>query len=158
MRRKEKKYRLGNIIYEGECLNGVRDGKGKEYNLWNYELEYDGGYLNGKWSGFGKKYYKGVLDYEGEYLNGQRNGKGKEYNYKGKLIFEGEYLNGKKWNGKGYDNQGNPIFEIKNGKGDVREYNWSSGKLVFEGEYLNGERDGKGKEYYDNGEIIFEGE
>ena len=30
--------------------------------------------------------------------------------------------------------------------------------MKFEGEYLNGRRKGKGKEYYDNGEIKFEGE
>jgi len=30
--------------------------------------------------------------------------------------------------------------------------------LIFEGEYLNGERNGKGKEYHDNGELFFEGE
>ena len=29
---------------------------------------------------------------------------------------------------------------------------------MFEGEYLNGERNGKGKEYYDNGKLKFEGE
>ena len=30
--------------------------------------------------------------------------------------------------------------------------------LVFEGEYLNGIRNGKGKEYYYNGKLRFEGE
>ena len=44
----------------------------------------------------------------------------------------------------------------KNGKG--KEY-YDDGKLKFEGEYLNGKRNGKGKEYdYDYGKIEFEGE
>ena len=43
----------GNIIFEGEYLNGERNGKGKEYDA------------------------IGKLDFEGEYLNGKRNGKGK---------------------------------------------------------------------------------
>ena len=30
--------------------------------------------------------------------------------------------------------------------------------LSFEGEYLNGQRNGKGKEYDDMGNLIFEGE
>ena len=30
--------------------------------------------------------------------------------------------------------------------------------MIFEGEYLNGEINGKGKEYYYNGELEFEGE
>ena len=29
---------------------------------------------------------------------------------------------------------------------------------MFEGEYLNGKRNGKGKEYYYNGKILFKGE
>jgi len=31
-------------------------------------------------------------------------------------------------------------------------------KIIFEGEYLNGKRNGKGKEYYNNGKLQFEGE
>ena len=31
-------------------------------------------------------------------------------------------------------------------------------KLIFEGEYINGERNGKGKEYDNNGELKFKGE
>jgi len=43
----------------------------------------------------------------------------------------------------------------KNGKG--KEYN-DNGKLKFEGEYKNGKRwNGKGKEYYGNGKLEFEG-
>ena len=57
------------MIFEGEYLNGSRNGKGKEY-------------------------WKGKLRFEGEYLNGLRNGKGKEYNKDGELVFEGGYL---KW-------------------------------------------------------------
>ena len=30
-------------------------------------------------------------------------------------------------------------FEIKNGKGNIKEYNYD-GELLFKGEYLNGER------------------
>ncbi len=64
--------------YEGEFLNGKRNGKGKEYNK------------------------NGILIYEGEFLNGKINGKGKEYNHNKKLIFEGEFINGYKSKGKVY--------------------------------------------------------
>ena len=37
---------------------------------------------------------------------------------------------------------------------DKKEY--EGGKLIFEGKYLNGERNGKGKEYYDNGKLKFD--
>ena len=65
------------IIFEGEYLNGEKNGNGREYDG-------DGNVL-----------------FEGEYLNGKRNGKGNEYFIEEqKLKFEGEYLNGKKWKWK----------------------------------------------------------
>ena len=101
----------------GKYKIGEKNGKGKEYKLITKELIFEGEYLNGKRNGKGKEYYyEGNLKYEGEYLNGERNGKGKEYYYDGKLKFEGEYLNGKRWNGKGYNKNGNIEFEIKDGK------------------------------------------
>ena len=81
------------FLYEGEYLNGERNGKGKEYYD-NGNLLFEGEYLNGE-RRKGKEYNNdGSLRYEGEYLNGKRNGKGKEYDEDGDLIFEGEYLNG----------------------------------------------------------------
>ena len=76
------------LLFEGECLNKKRNGKGKEYD-WN-----------------------GNLIFEGEYLNGKRNGKGKEYYFDGELEFEGEYLYGKEWDGKGYNLNNNNIEYI----------------------------------------------
>ena len=43
----------------------------------------------------------------------------------------------------------------KNGKGKEYDYN---GNIIFEGQYLNGNKNGKCKEYDNNGNIIFEGE
>ena len=100
----------GNIIY---TLNNNINGKGKEYNC------------NGK------------LIFEGEYLYNWRR-RGKEY-IKNNLEYEGEYSFNKKWTGNGYDENGNIIYELKNGNGKGKEY-YSNGKLKFEGEYLNGER------------------
>jgi len=49
------------------------------------------------------------------------------------------------------------IHEYNNLHGKGKEY-YDNEKLRFEGEYLNGKRNGKGKEYYDNGKLCFEGE
>ena len=49
-------------------------------------------------------------------------------------------------------------FEIKEGKGTIKIYDYIEGQLEYEGEYLNGERNGKGKGYYNNGNLKFEGE
>ena len=64
----------GKLMYEGEYLNGEKNGQGKEYDN------------------------SGKLVFEGQYLNGEKNGQGKEYDNSGKLVFEGQYLNGKKLN------------------------------------------------------------
>ena len=42
-------------------------------------MEFEGDYLDGKRNGKGKEYfYNGILQFEGEYKDGKRNGKGKE--------------------------------------------------------------------------------
>ncbi len=65
-------------------------------------------------------------------MNGKRNGKGKEYDTDGNMIFEGEYLKGKRWNGTGYYINNIKIYELKNGKGYVKEY--YNDELELEGE------------------------
>ena len=116
------------MLFEGEYLNGQRNGKGKEYNKYG-ELIFEGEYLNNKkWNGKGYDKNNNVI-YELD------NGKGfiKEYNFFGLLKYEGEYKEGK-----------------RNGKG--KEYKY--GQLCYEGEYINGFRNGKGKEYNIEGKII----
>ena len=39
----------------------------------------------------------------------------------------------------------------------MRNY-YNNGEIEFEGEYINGERNGKGKEFNYNGKLKFEGE
>ena len=75
----------------------------KEYDIED-DLEFEGTYVNGIKTGFGKLYkkikYRGnILIFEGNFLDGRQwDGKGKEYCNEG-LEFEGVYLNGKRWNG-----------------------------------------------------------
>ena len=142
---------------------------------------FEGEYKNGgRWKG--KQYYsKDSIEYEGEYLYGRYNGKGKEYFDNGKALFEGEFLDNHKWNGIGYDSNGNIIYKIINGncEGDIKIY-YSDGTIDYEGgyknglkhgkgkkygyqktfesEYLFGLKNGKGKEYDEEGKLIFEGE
>ena len=99
--------------FEGEYINGKRNGKGKEYSKFFLNDEYfkenifrklafNGEYLNGKkWNGkFKEYYYDGEIQFDGEYINGEINGMAKEYNCDGNLEFSGEYYNGQRWNGK----------------------------------------------------------
>ena len=159
----------GYLKYEGEYLNGKRNGKGKEYDIYDY-MEFEGEFKDGKRNGQGKEYFiqtigeagkypreqRKVLIFAGEYLYNSRI-KGKEYYLDGKLEFEGEYFLNRKFNGKGYDEDGNIIYELINGNGKVKEY--LNGDLIFEGEYLNGKRwNGKGIEYNLFGKRVFKGE
>ena len=179
------------LLFEGEYLNGERwNGKGEEYieTKNRYILFYEGEYLNGKKvnsekqfflkNGHNKEYDGDNLIFEGDFINCKRCGKGIEYDNKGRILFEGEYLNdfrlkgkkyidgrleyegeylwNKKWNGKGYDENGNKIYEIKNGTGKAKEFD-EEGQLIFDGEYLNGKKwNGKIKKYYEKN-LIFEG-
>ena len=130
------------LLFEGELLNGLKNGRGKEYFIqphkeiyYNYNstnIKFEGEYLNGKkWNGIG-------YDIKGEKQYEIKNGTGYiyEYNDSNELIFKGEIVEGIK-------------------TGIAKEYIW--GKKDFEGFYLNGEKNGEGKLYNDN-ELIYEGE
>ena len=108
-----------------------------------------------KGNGYGKEYdHFGRLIYEGGFANGKRHGNGKTFNV-GNIEFEGEFYKGRKWNGKGYDKQGNLVYELINGHGKILEYDEYG--LKFEGQYLNGMKNGFGK-IYSHGSMTFEGE
>ena len=138
-------------IFERKKLNLIKYNKNIQLkidvNIKNYKL-FKSKYVAYNKNGFAKEYglFDNKLIYEGEYLNCERNGKGKEYNDIASVLFEGEFKKRKKWNN----------INLKDGKGYLKEY--KNNTLIFEGEYLNGERNGKGKEYNDNGKLIFEGE
>ena len=114
---------FGQIIFEGEYLNGKKNGKGKEYRN-NGKLLFEGEYLNGqrkKGKEYGDEWIRYKIKYEGEFMNGIPNGKGKEYDAASRLMNEGEFVNGK-LNGK----------RIK--------YHYSTGKIEYEGEFANGKK------------------
>ena len=103
---KVKEYFEDKLTFEGDYKNDKRNGYGKEYDK-DGNLIFEGEYLNGqRWNGKGKELLNmnKRIEFEGEYLNDKRwNGKIKEYDDKGNL-FEGEYLNGKRNGyGKKYD-------------------------------------------------------
>ena len=142
------------IIYETK-----EKTKGKEYNIYA-NLEYEGEFLNGERNGKGKEYSHSLSKFEGEYFKGKRwNGKKLQYYMNGKIRAEFEYTKGKITNIKQYGENGE-INELKEAKGIMKEYTYD-GVFIFEGEYLNGKRNGKGKEYcevFNNNILVFEGE
>ena len=80
---KGKEYDNGELLFEGEYLNGERNGKGKEYkDSYISKLLFEGEYLKGKkWNGkiiCPDENNQGFI-FEGEYINGQKNGILKKY-------------------------------------------------------------------------------
>ena len=147
-------------LFKGRSIIYESNGKGKEYNSNDDKLIYEGEYLNGQRNGKGWEYYQnGIIKFFGEYLKGKRNGKGKEYNIYGGLKFDGEYLNNRKIIGIEYDFKGNILYKLNsnNNKETIKEEDFN-GNIIFKGEYLNGQRNGNGIEYYPNGRLKFEGE
>ena len=166
----------GNVIYEGEYLNGKRNGKGKEYFL-NLILR---GWQHYDWNPNFKKEYEPIFRYRFN-LFGKESHSLEVWEDTARIKFEGEQLNGKRWKGKGYNYFRKEEFEIMDGKGFVREYDnkgalisdgkYNNGKMngtireynvyretIFFGEYKNGKRNGEGEEYNNEGKIIFKGE
>ena len=177
-----KEYSGRYIIYESKT-------RGKEYNKFGI-LIFEGDYINGEKNGYGAEYYENELIFQGEYLRGHKI-KGKEYekyaNYE--LVFEGKYLNDQRWEGMGKEiihyeindkgdkemirYEGEYKYGGKNGKGKEYyeyyesyydhdnmgqlEYKFIKNVLLFEGEYLYGNRY-KGKEYDLDGLLTYEGE
>ena len=161
-------------MFEGEYVNGERNGKGTEMNDYGTKI-FDGEYKNGKqWNGKGydgegnvaielkngmgdlKIYLEGhVLRAEGKYLNGETNGKFKMYTDQ-IVTFDGEYLCGKKHGSiKEYDNKGLIQFDgiyinghKRSGKSNIK------GKLEYEGEYLF-DKKFNGKGYDENSNVIY---
>ena len=166
-------YRKSKLLFEGEYKQGkiwngkvfkisnneidceIFDGNGlyKKYdNLCRFSL-FEGNLVNGEINGKGKEYGKGgILSFEGDYINGKKNGNGKEYFSNGNIKFEGKFKDNMEWEGKGYNNNGDLEYELKDGNikdknnGKYKQYSFD-GNLEYEGEILNGQKNGYGKEY-----------
>jgi len=142
-------------VYEGECKNGLREGKGKLTYL-SGDV-YDGYWKNDKFNGQGKLTSSDGSIYEGEFKNGLFDGKGKLI-YLDLFVYEGEWKNSK-FDGKGKLTNQYGVYEggFKNnqieGKG---KFAYADGS-IYEGEWKNGLWNGKGKRIYANGDV-YEGE
>ena len=110
-------------IYSGKYTIFETNNKiTREYKDINNKLIFEGKYLNGERNGKGREYDLDILAFQGKYINGQKNGRGIEFYDDGAIKFEGYYLNGKRWNGNIYDKISYTVSQIKEGKGNIKEY------------------------------------
>ena len=73
--------------YIGQVKNGLFDGKGIIYYK-DGNIQYDGDFIEGKREGNGKRYHINGSYYIGEYKNGKRHGKGTYFKYNGRIFSE----------------------------------------------------------------------
>ena len=103
--------------------------------------EYQGELKNNIPEGFGKYIWQNGKYYIGQWKNGKKEGKGAKYaqapNGKDRITYEGDFHN-----------------DLYDGKG---KYTFSNGEYYI-GEWSKGERNGKGKEYYNDNKLRYDGD
>ena len=109
-----KYYSNGNILYEGDFINGKFEGNGKliwedndfyigqfKYGLFhgkgieyysNEKIKYEGDFINDKYEGNGKYIWEDGEYYIGQWKNSLFHGKGIEYYSNGKIKYEGDFV------------------------------------------------------------------
>ena len=167
-----KCFRNNEEVFIGEFKDNKRwNGKGKQfrdsyvYPFFDNKADFIGTYKEGKRTGKIKEYKDNVLIYDGEIIDEVRNGNGAEYDNWDKLLFKGEYKDGKYWTGKFYNDNGEVLYEIKEGTGYGFQYYYEFENdyrkfKSYEGPFKNGERNGVGKgfSFFVKDKVNFEGE
>lgn len=175
---------LFDVTYNGECLNGLPNGKGNAQGKINgYSFEYTGEFLQGDLSGNGEVVnYPYILSYEnheisglytGEMLDGKFSGQGNFIDTDNDIEFDynGEWLDGN-INGLGhlmYDNyivhfydvdrtgiyDGETNCGIAEGEGTFEAINDYDQKYVYTGSWINGLYNGYGElKFIDSDDMI----
>ncbi|PKM60937.1 MAG: hypothetical protein CVU99_05560 [Firmicutes bacterium HGW-Firmicutes-4] len=139
----------------------------------NNRLASEGVFVNAIQVGSGKEYYEnGTLKYEGNFVNGLASGPGKLYEENGKLKYVGNFTNGyASGQGRIFDANGKLKCEgnfarlpsnQENTKdpsvpnGHCKEY-YDNGQLKYDGEFVNGVWHGEGRSFDRNGRLVFKG-
>ena len=97
---------LPHLVIIGGGFGGLTVANGDKY-----VGEFKDGYPNGK----GKRSSPDGRNYVGEWKDGREHGQG-TFTWADGKKYEGEWKDGKMWNGTGYDNNGNILYKLMNGK------------------------------------------
>ena len=129
------------ILYEGEILNKMFDGKGKVWHR-NGTLKYEGEFRRGGPHGENILIYDetGRINYDGDMYEGKKHGEGKIVWPNGELMFEGA------WRNDGPDDDGQKVCIY-----------FDNGRPMYKGRMEAGVRNGVGTSFFRNGTIQFEG-
>lgn len=115
---------------------------------------------DGKKDGYGEEFHFGVCIYRGFWKDDMYDGLGVLMNEEGEFLYRGEFHQGK-YHGQGIQYNHNEILkgEFVNGCiiDGVHISYYLNHMKCYEGSYKRGLRNGIGKEYNENGELLFEG-
>ena len=145
---------INGTLYIGLVENNKLNGKGEKYNL-DDEI-YEGDFLDNLEEGFGKE-ITNIFEYEGEFKKGKKEGKGKIIYKQNGDWYEGDFSKNN-FNGNGhyfwkkteYEYIGNYVNGVMEGKG-IFKY---GDKAIYKGEFKNGKKEGKGEWTTKNNKII----
>ena len=149
---KEENENYGDFIFP--IINSIK--MNGQYNKKIYKnAVYEGDFVNGKREGYGKIIFEDGKYFIGKYLNDKENGKGIYYNKNNTKKYEGYLIDGKREGyGKDIDRNGDCFIgpwknNLAHGKGKNFD---KEGNIFYDGDYFNGKREGFGKYIYENGE------
>eukprot|EP00826_Nyctotherus_ovalis_P019763 TRINITY_DN1613_c0_g2_i1.p1 TRINITY_DN1613_c0_g2~~TRINITY_DN1613_c0_g2_i1.p1 ORF type:complete len:474 (-),score=97.51 TRINITY_DN1613_c0_g2_i1:133-1554(-) len=137
--------------YEGQLLNGKRNGRG--LMVYNTGRVYEGDWVDDYREGKGFEKYANGNTYEGEYKSGKPSGKG-IYTWSNGEIYDGEWKSGlKHGNGAWRGIEGDAyIGEWKLSKAEgYGVHVWATGDR-YEGEWKSCLKHGNGSDFYSNGD------
>ncbi len=136
--------RNNSSYYDGEWVQGVRDGNGTEYIDYGIaKMKYEGEWKGNKEDGYGKMIMKVLwfeMTYEGEWKAGVRDGFGKYVDRDGN-VYEGEWVDDHP-NGQGkifFDNGGTYEGQVRDFQPDGYGIAISSSGEKYEGVWSEGE-------------------
>lgn len=123
--------------YYAQCIKGnCKNGQG--FLLTKDKTQYEGGFKNGKFHGFGDYYdHTNKYSYKGNWVNGKKSGFGVEDDYANNTKYEGE------WKNDVYNGKGKFIWQ------DLIDLNYEE----YDGEWKNGKRTGTGTYKWKDGTV-----
>lgn len=145
-------YPLRGELYEGDFVNGLRQGKGK-YSYGNGD-KYEGDFFENKKHGIGKMVYNENGQYHGYFENGTRHGEG-VFIYPNGDVYSGWWKNGKK-HGKGtyVFKESKMKFIGEWGDGNILNGTWQYHNGVhYRGGFENNKPKGEGVWVFANGNV-----
>jgi hypothetical protein len=132
--------------YVGDWVNDNQTGKGGYY--WSQDEKYEGEFLNGKKHGYGAYYFKNGDKYVGDWVHNCRTGYGKLY-FKNGDYYEGFFLNDKKEGWGTYfckvsDND-QVVNSDPNHKNIYDDFNFNENGSKYVGNWVEGKKSGFGQ-------------